>query len=55
MDDIINSYKIEQGIEPKLRMKWKSIDQKGRDWERNNSSTIGDNNINLLSYTIPEI
>lgn len=38
-------------------MKWKSIDNSNERKGENGyeGSTIGDNNINLLSYTIPEI
>lgn len=40
-----------------MRMKWKSIDHDSNKKRESNaqSSTIGDNNINLLSYTIPDI
>lgn len=40
---------------PKMRMKWKSPYDPERKVESRESSTIGNNNIDLLSYTIPEI
>ena len=50
LSDIIESYKIEEEIVPRMRMKWKSGHDKV---EEKDISTIGTNNIHLLSYAIP--
>lgn len=67
----MRSYKIQEEIGPRMRMKWKSLKKDNSDQEDNSKekdrnggknvlkkierTTIGDNNIDLLSYTIPEI
>jgi len=38
-----------------MRMKWKTPYDPDRKMESRDSSNIGNNNIDLLSYTIPEI
>ena len=38
-----------------MRMKWKSFNEKEKSPQGRQKSTIGPNNIDLLSYTIPEI
>jgi hypothetical protein len=53
INDIIHGYKIEDDIMPKMRMKWKSAYDPERKVESRETSTIGNNNIDLLSYTIP--
>lgn len=40
---------------PKMRMKWKSAYEPERRLDSRDTTTIGNNNIDLLSYTIPEI
>lgn len=53
----IGSYRMSDELAPRMRMKWKSpyeIDAM-RKIESKDTSTIGNNNIDLLSYTIPEI
>jgi hypothetical protein len=47
-------YKIEEELIPRMRMKWKSSYEPNPVEERD-ITTIGNNNIHLLSYAIPEI
>jgi hypothetical protein len=55
VSDIIESYKIEEEIIPRMRMKWKSAHEQSTRVDDKDISTIGSNNIHLLSYAIPEI
>lgn len=48
-------YRVEDEIMPKMRMKWRSGYEPERRLEGKDAVTIGHNNIDLLSYTIPEI
>lgn len=55
LNDIIHSYKVEEALAPRTRMKWRTPQEQQRQVDSRESSTIGNNNIDLLSYAIPEI
>lgn len=55
LNEIVQSYRIEDEIMPKMRMKWRNAYEPERRIDGKDTNTIGNNNIDLLSYTIPEI